>query len=242
MQSSSPLSGWEKPLINSCSCCSRCVSDAQTWNVHSSDDFAAVSQLKTRQLNISSGEGNNIFCLNYRICSFDNLAAAFRMGSPDKQQEKTQESINTKTSHKSHCFSGLPTVVCIVLSVCSMAFCLLVNFKTSHLEHRVHVLEMEKMMLFHSDGSTREENGTGAGLQDMIEKLVQEVRLLLSERCLTDQWCMKVNMCSVWITGTCMSQNNLKGHVAIAITTTIIIIIILTIIIIYTKVIFNPIH
>lgn len=98
------------------------------------------------------------------------------MGSPAKSDEKTMESINNN-SHKSnvsHCLGGLPTVFCVMLSVCSMAFCFLVNFRTSHLEYRVQILEMERMSLITSD-----ENGTVPGLPDIIEKLVHEVRLTL---------------------------------------------------------------
>lgn len=101
------------------------------------------------------------------------------MGSPAKSDEKTMESINNN-SHKSnvsHCLGGLPTVFCVMLSVCSMAFCFLVNFKTSYLEYRVHTLEMERMFLIHPDASGQDENGTVPGLQDIIEKLVQEVRM-----------------------------------------------------------------
>lgn len=100
------------------------------------------------------------------------------MGSHAKSEnKKAMESINCLKSNFSHCLGGLLIVFCIMLSVCSMAFCFLVNFKTSYLEYRVHTLEMERMFLIHPDASGQDENGTVPGLQDIIEKLVQEVRM-----------------------------------------------------------------
>lgn len=97
------------------------------------------------------------------------------MGSHAKSEnKKAMESINCLKSNFSHCLGGLLIVFCIMLSVCSMAFCFLVNFRTSHLEYRVQILEMERMSLITSD-----ENGTVPGLPDIIEKLVHEVRLTL---------------------------------------------------------------
>ncbi|CAB1315869.1 unnamed protein product, partial [Coregonus sp. 'balchen'] len=101
------------------------------------------------------------------------------MGSHEKSEnKKAMESINCHKSNFSHCLGGLPIVFCIMLSVCSMAFCFLVFFKTSYLEYRVQTLEIERMSLIHPDAFAQDENGTVPGLQEIIEKLVQEVRRL----------------------------------------------------------------
>lgn len=96
------------------------------------------------------------------------------MGSPSNSEEKTTKSI-TETFKTKHCKGSLPTVLFIVLWVCSVVFCLLVNFKTSHLEYRVLKLETEKTALQHPDATVLDENGTVPNLQVIIEKLVQEV-------------------------------------------------------------------
>ena len=96
------------------------------------------------------------------------------MGSPSISEEKTTKS-NTDTFKTKHCKGSLPTVLFLALWVCSVVFCLLVNFKTSHLEYRVLKLETEKTAPQHPDATVLDENGTVPHLQVMIENLVQEV-------------------------------------------------------------------
>lgn len=96
-------------------------------------------------------------------------------------KEKSKLNLKEETSKGQkpsflHCLGGLPTVLCVMMSICSMAFCFMMNFKTSHLEHRVQVLEMERLSLIHPLPTALEPNGTVLGLQKTIEKLLQEVR------------------------------------------------------------------
>lgn len=146
-------------------------------NVHSSDGADAVTKWHFKKSIISSRK----CCTQEKSLQFISssfLAANVRMGSHAKSaNKKAKESINCLKSNFSYCLVGLLIVFCIMLSVCSMAFCFLVNFKTSYLEYRVHTLEMERMFLIHPDASAQDENGTVPGLQDIIEKIVQEVRM-----------------------------------------------------------------
>ncbi|XP_052344065.1 collagen alpha-1(XXIII) chain-like [Oncorhynchus keta] len=59
------------------------------------------------------------------------------------------------------CLVGFPTVVCFMLSVSSIAVCLLMSLKTYQLENRLHALEMEKNTVFNPPESAfMSEDGT----------------------------------------------------------------------------------
>ncbi|KAL0974011.1 hypothetical protein UPYG_G00214230 [Umbra pygmaea] len=74
------------------------------------------------------------------------------------------------------CLVGLPTVLCLMLSVSSIAMCLLMSFKTYRLESRLHVLEMEKNTVFNPPESifTREDGTVLPALRSSFETLLQE--------------------------------------------------------------------
>jgi len=59
-----------------------------------------------------------------------------------------------------------------MLSASSVAVCLFMNVKTSHLERKVELLEMERLSVIQPVHATLDAHAT---LWDAIEKLVQEV-------------------------------------------------------------------
>lgn len=75
------------------------------------------------------------------------------------------------------CLVGFPTIVCFMLSVSSIAVCLLVSLKTYQLENRLHALEMEKNTVFNPPESAfmREDGTVIQALRRSIETLLQEV-------------------------------------------------------------------
>lgn len=74
--------------------------------------------------------------------------------------------------HTSQIFHCLTTLVCFMLSASSVAVCLFMNVKTSHLERKVELLEMERLSVIQPVHATLDAHAT---LWDAIEKLVQEV-------------------------------------------------------------------
>ncbi|XP_064811901.1 collagen alpha-1(XXV) chain-like [Oncorhynchus masou masou] len=74
------------------------------------------------------------------------------------------------------CLVGFPTVVCFMLSLSSIAICLLMSFKTYQLENRLDVLELEKNTVFNPPESafTREDGTVLPALRSSIETLLQE--------------------------------------------------------------------
>ncbi|KAJ8254632.1 hypothetical protein GJAV_G00195260, partial [Gymnothorax javanicus] len=93
-----------------------------------------------------------------------------------KEENKTLLDRNAPRSMLFRCFLALPTVACFMLSVSSIAICILVCFKTSQLEHRVQALEMETRSVFHPpEASFLGADGTVLPVfRDTIEKLLQE--------------------------------------------------------------------
>lgn len=74
--------------------------------------------------------------------------------------------------HKSQIFNFLTTLMCFMLSAFSVSVCLFMNGKTSHLERKMELLEMERLSVIQPVRATLDENAT---LWDAIDKLVQEV-------------------------------------------------------------------
>ncbi|XP_052374205.1 collagen alpha-1(XXIII) chain-like [Oncorhynchus keta] len=74
------------------------------------------------------------------------------------------------------CLVGFPTVVCFMLSLSSIAICLLMSFKTYQLENRLDALELEKNTVFNPPESafTREDGTVLPALRSSIETLLQE--------------------------------------------------------------------
>lgn len=90
-----------------------------------------------------------------------------------KEVSKTSHSNGHHTSQIFHCAT---TLVCFVLSASSVAICLFMNVKTTELERKMDVLEMERLSVIQPVRATLDEHAT---LWDAIEKLVQEVRRIL---------------------------------------------------------------
>lgn len=86
-----------------------------------------------------------------------------------KDVSKTSKGNGHHTSQIFHC---LTTLVCFMLSASSVAVCLFMNVKTSHLERKVELLEMERLSVIQPVHATLDAHAT---LWDAIEKLVQEV-------------------------------------------------------------------
>lgn len=96
------------------------------------------------------------------------------MGSATKSKEESEP--RNSLAMQSCCFAGiLPTAACFVLSVSSISLGLLLSSRTSHLEHRVKVLEAQKSALFLDAGSELGADGTVLTVRDAIDKLLQEV-------------------------------------------------------------------
>ncbi|MCJ8740647.1 hypothetical protein PDJAM_G00061350 [Pangasius djambal] len=67
-----------------------------------------------------------------------------------------------------HCFQ---TGFCLVLSVFSVLFCVVITLRTSHLEHRMQFLESERLSVLSSAHPSLQAN---LSLWDAIEKLVHK--------------------------------------------------------------------
>ncbi len=61
-----------------------------------------------------------------------------------------------------------------MLSASSVAVCLFMNVKTSHLERKIELLEMERQSVIQPVHGTLDAHAT---FRDAIEKIVEEVRL-----------------------------------------------------------------
>ncbi|KTF92581.1 hypothetical protein cypCar_00026586, partial [Cyprinus carpio] len=85
-----------------------------------------------------------------------------------KDVSKSSQSNGHHTSQIFHC---LTTLVCFMLSASSVAVCLFMNVKTSQLERKIELLEMERLSVIEPVHATLDANAT---LRDAIEKLVQE--------------------------------------------------------------------
>ncbi|KAI2651214.1 Collagen alpha-1(XXV) chain [Labeo rohita] len=85
-----------------------------------------------------------------------------------KDVSKTSRCSGHHTSQIFHC---LTTLVCFMLSASSVAVCLFMNVKTSHLERKIELLEMERLSVIQPVHSTLDAHST---LRDAIDKLVQE--------------------------------------------------------------------
>lgn len=97
------------------------------------------------------------------------------MVSTGDSKDASKTSNSSGHRHTSQIFHCLTTLVCCMLSATSVAVCLFVNVKTSHLERKIELLEMERPSVIQPVHATLDAHAT---LWDAIEKLVQEVRRL----------------------------------------------------------------
>lgn len=85
---------------------------------------------------------------------------------------EASKSSHSSGHHKSHIFHYLTTLMCFILSAFSVSVCLFMNEKTSHLERKMELLEMERLSVLQPVRATLDENAT---LWDAIDKLLQVV-------------------------------------------------------------------
>ncbi|KAJ8265998.1 hypothetical protein GJAV_G00124030 [Gymnothorax javanicus] len=98
------------------------------------------------------------------------------MDSMVKSKGETKPLRNESCSKSLMLSTGtLSIATCFLLSLSSIAICLMTSFKASQLEHRVHALEMEKRSALHQSDSVLAGDGIKPALQEAIEKVVQEM-------------------------------------------------------------------
>lgn len=85
----------------------------------------------------------------------------------------SKEMVNPSSvnAHRS-AFHSFQNVLCLVLSVFLVLFCIVITLRTSHLEHRMQFLESERFSVLSSAPPSLQEN---LSLWDAIEKLIQKV-------------------------------------------------------------------
>lgn len=98
-----------------------------------------------------------------------------KMDSTGDSKDVSKTSNSNGHHHSSQIFNCLTTLVCFMLSASSVAVCLFMNVKTSHLERKIELLEMERPSVIQPVHASLDAHAT---LWDAIEKLVQEVRRL----------------------------------------------------------------
>ncbi|GAA6112329.1 collagen alpha-1(XXIII) chain isoform X1 [Tachysurus ichikawai] len=85
-------------------------------------------------------------------------------------KETVNKSANSEHKTSFHCFQA---ACCLVLSVFSVFFCVLITLRTSHLEHRMQFLESERLSVLRAAPPSVQDN---LSLWDAVEKLIHKVR------------------------------------------------------------------